>query len=79
MKNELVARILHEIADLLDLEGVAFKPRAYRRAAEVVEALAEPIEDLVADGTYAGLLGVGGACCYISDARDRGAIALGGT
>jgi len=61
MKNELVARILYEIADLLDLEGVAFKPRAYRRAAEVVEALAEPIEDLVADGTHAELPGIGEA------------------
>lgn len=61
MKNELVARILHEIADRLDLEGVQFKPRAYRRAAEVVEALAEPIEDLVADGTHSELPGVGEA------------------
>ncbi|MDD5264071.1 MAG: DNA polymerase/3'-5' exonuclease PolX [Candidatus Bipolaricaulis sp.] len=61
MKNELVARILHEIADRLDLEGVQFKPRAYRRAAEVVEALAEPIEDLVADGTHAELPGIGEA------------------
>ncbi|MEN6369374.1 MAG: DNA polymerase/3'-5' exonuclease PolX [Thermotogota bacterium] len=61
MKNELVARILYEIADLLDLEGVQFKPRAYRRAAEVVETLAEPIEDLVADGAHAELPGVGEA------------------
>jgi DNA polymerase (family 10) len=61
MKNELVARILYEIADLLDVEGVAFKPRAYRRAAEVVEALAEPIEELVADGTHVELPGVGDA------------------
>ncbi len=61
MKNALVARILYEIADLLDLDGVAFKPRAYRRAAEVVESLAEPIEDLVASGAHAELPGVGEA------------------
>lgn len=61
MKNELVARILYEIADLLDLDGVAFKPRAYRRAAEVVESLGEPIEDLVASGQHAELPGVGDA------------------
>jgi DNA polymerase (family 10) len=61
MKNERVARILHEIAELLDLDGVPFKPRAYRRAAEVVEALAEPIEDLVASGRHAELPGVGEA------------------
>ena len=61
MKNALVAKILYEIADLLDLDGVAFKPRAYRRAAEVVESLAEPIEDLVASGAHAELPGVGEA------------------
>ena len=61
MKNELVARILYEIADLLDLDGVAFKPRAYRRAAEVIESLDEPIEDLVASGRHAELPGVGEA------------------
>ena len=61
MKNELVARILYEIADLLDLDGVAFKPRAYRRAAGVVESLGEPIEDLVASGRHAELPGVGEA------------------
>ncbi len=61
MKNALVARVLYEIADLLDLAGVAFKPRAYRRAAEVVESLGEPIEDLVATGAHAELPGVGEA------------------
>ncbi|MCX6092156.1 MAG: DNA polymerase/3'-5' exonuclease PolX [Candidatus Bipolaricaulota bacterium] len=61
MKNALVAKILYEIADLLDLDGVAFKPRAYRRAAEVVESLSEPIEDLVASGAHAELPGVGEA------------------
>ena len=61
MKNALVARILNEIADLLDLQGVAFKPRAYRRAAEVVSALGEPIEGLVAQGTHGDLPGVGDA------------------
>jgi DNA polymerase (family 10) len=61
VKNELVARLLYEIADFLDLDGVAFKPRAYRRAAEVVESLGEPIEDLVASGRHAELPGVGEA------------------
>jgi DNA polymerase (family 10) len=61
MKNDLVARILYEIADLLSLEGVAFKPQAYRRAAQAVESLAEPIEDLVAEGRHAELPGIGTA------------------
>ncbi len=61
VRNALVARILYEIADLLDLDGIQFKPRAYRRAAEVVESLGEPIEDLVASGAHAELPGVGEA------------------
>jgi len=61
MKNGLVARILHEIAELLALDGVAFKPQAYRRAAQVVEGLAEPIEDLVVAGKHGDLPGVGDA------------------
>ena len=61
MKNKLVARILYEIADLLELDGVAFKPRAYRRAAQAVESCSTPIEDLVAAGEVGDLPGVGKA------------------
>ncbi len=61
MKNDLVARILYEIADLLALDGVAFKPQAYRRAAQVVESLGEPIEELVTAGRHGELPGIGDA------------------
>jgi len=61
MKNKLVARILYEIADLLDLDGVPFKPRAYRRAAQTVESLTTPIEEIVAEGRISALPGVGEA------------------
>jgi len=59
MKNRLVAKILYEVADLLELEGVEFKPRAYRRAAQAVESCPVPIEDLVAQGRLRELPGVG--------------------
>ena len=59
MKNRLVAKILYEVADLLELEGVEFKPRAYRRAAQAVESCPIPIEDLVAQGRLPELPGVG--------------------
>src|SRR3989338_1445387 len=39
MKNRLIAKIFYNIADLLDLQGVSFKPRAYRRAALSIESL----------------------------------------
>ncbi len=46
MKNLEVAQILNEIADLLEIKGVQFKPIAYRRAAETVNSLSKPIENL---------------------------------
>jgi DNA polymerase (family X) len=61
MKNQLVARILNEIADMLEMQGVEFKPRAYRRAARTIESLAEPIEQVNAQGKLLDLPGVGDA------------------
>jgi len=61
MKNRQVARILYEIAELLDLEGVQFKPRAYRRAAQAVESCSTAIEELAAEGRLSELSGVGQA------------------
>lgn len=46
IKNTQIAKKLYEIADLLELKGVSFKPRAYRRAAQNIESLADDI------GTY---------------------------
>jgi DNA polymerase (family 10) len=46
MDNKEIARVLDEIADLLEIKGVPYKPIAYRRAAETVNSLSEPVEDL---------------------------------
>lgn len=59
MRNRVVARILYEVADLLELEGVEFKPRAYRRAAQAVESCPTPIEEIVEQGRLHELPGVG--------------------
>jgi DNA polymerase (family 10) len=61
MKNMLVAQILNEVADMLEIQGVEFKPRAYRRAARTIESLAEPIEQIYADNKLEELPGVGEA------------------
>ena len=61
MKNQLVARILNETADMLEMQDVEFKPRAYRRAARTIESLAEPIEQVYAEGKLLDLPGVGEA------------------
>ncbi len=46
MKNQEVMRILNTIADILELQEVAFKPVAYRRAAMTIEGLVEDVEDI---------------------------------
>ena len=61
MKNRQVARILYEIAELLGLEGIQFKPRAYRRAAQAVESCGVPIEELASKGRLNVLPDVGKA------------------
>jgi DNA polymerase (family 10) len=62
MKNQFVADTLYLIADLLDLKGeLFFKTRAYRMAAQSIEALDEDIEVLVNQGTLESIPGVGEA------------------
>ncbi|MFQ5744675.1 MAG: DNA polymerase/3'-5' exonuclease PolX [Acidobacteriota bacterium] len=43
LSNADIARVMREIAVFLDMEGVAFKPRAYEKVAYAVEAVDEPI------------------------------------
>lgn len=59
MDNAEVAQIFYEIADLLELEGVGFKPSAYRRAASSIEQLEEPIQKVAANGKLGEIPGVG--------------------
>ena len=61
MSNEKIAQILYEIADLLELKGVEFKPRAYRRAARSIEELDKDIVELSKDGKLLEIPGVGQA------------------
>lgn len=61
MKNLELARILHEIADILDLQGVSFKPEAYRRAARNLEGMSQDLEDVWRRGELDRLSGVGKA------------------
>ena len=62
MKNQFVADILYQIADLLDLKGdTFFKTRAYRIAAQTIEALDEDIADVVKDDRLEDIPGIGQA------------------
>ncbi|MFC7165117.1 helix-hairpin-helix domain-containing protein [Halospeciosus flavus] len=57
--NREVAARLHEIADLLELQDVDYKPRAYRRAARNVAAHDEDVETLAERGALQDVEGVG--------------------
>ncbi|MFH1638509.1 MAG: DNA polymerase/3'-5' exonuclease PolX [Candidatus Woesearchaeota archaeon] len=46
MKNQEIARIFYEIADILELKGVQWKPQAYRKAARSLENLGKDIEQV---------------------------------
>ncbi|MDG6256885.1 MAG: DNA polymerase/3'-5' exonuclease PolX [Methanomicrobiaceae archaeon] len=59
VSNAEIASILFEIADLLELKGVAFKPRAYHSAAQTIESLGEDITEIAGRGELEEISGVG--------------------
>ena len=63
MRNDEVAGVLYEIADLLEMSEPEdrFRPIAYRRAARAIEGLAEDIEEVARRGGLEGIPGVGKA------------------
>ncbi|MUV60457.1 DNA polymerase/3'-5' exonuclease PolX [Halobacterium sp. CBA1126] len=52
-RNNEVAGVLEEYADLLEAQGVDYKPNTYRRAASNVRDYPEAVEDLAAEGADA--------------------------
>mgnify|MGYP001565352988 FL=1 len=42
----MIVKILNNIADILELQEIQFKPAAYRRAAQSIESLSEDIEEI---------------------------------
>lgn len=59
MKNSEISKILYEIAEMLEMQGVQFKPKAYEKAARTIESLSEDIEDVYKRGELQELPGVG--------------------
>lgn len=61
MKNKDVANLLYEIADMLEIQDIKFKPQAYRKAAQNIESLGESIEEVHKKGELRDIPGVGEA------------------
>lgn len=59
--NQKIAAMLREIADLLDYQGVSFKPAAYRRAAQNIEGLSKDIASFKTEKELKELPGIGDA------------------
>ncbi len=58
--NQEIAKILNEIAVLLDIKGVDFKPRAYEKAAYAIESLAENVGEIYKKGGLKALEEISG-------------------
>ncbi|MFH0978892.1 MAG: DNA polymerase/3'-5' exonuclease PolX [Candidatus Woesearchaeota archaeon] len=61
MDNPELARVLYEIADILEIQEVKFKPQAYRNAARTVEALSADINEVYRQDRLEELPGIGEA------------------
>jgi len=60
MKNQEITKIFYEIAEMLEINSVAFKPRAYRKAAQSIENLKEDILTLYKKGGLKAIDGIPG-------------------
>ena len=50
MKNQLIAEIFYEMADILEMQNIQWKPRAYRQAARAIDSLPEDVEKIYKKG-----------------------------
>ena len=60
MENRDIGRILRETAQLLEVDGAQIgRYRSYERAAQQIEALAEPVSQVAAEGRLQEIPGIG--------------------
>jgi DNA polymerase (family 10) len=77
VKNQEIAGILYDIADMLDIQNEEFTPRAYRWAARVLEELPEDLKKIRKRGELTGLQGIGkNIAKKIEEYLDTGKITL---
>src|SRR6266566_3171255 len=60
MRNAELARVFRDIAAYLDMNDVAFKPRAYEKAAQAIESHDRPLEQVYRAGGVKALLEIPG-------------------
>ncbi|MBI3337661.1 MAG: DNA polymerase/3'-5' exonuclease PolX [Candidatus Staskawiczbacteria bacterium] len=67
MKNLKIAKIFYDIAKYLEIDGVAFKPYAYEKAANSLEALEKDVGEIYNKGGLKALMEISGVGKNISD------------
>jgi len=60
MKNQELSKIFFEMADYLDIEGVSFKPFAYRKVALSLDSLKEDVAEIYRNGGLKALYEISG-------------------
>jgi DNA polymerase (family 10) len=60
MENARLARVFRDLAAYLEMDGVQFKPRAYEKAAQAIEAHDRPLADVYRERGAKGLRDVPG-------------------
>ncbi len=55
MKNLELSQIFYQMADLLEMKGVSFEPRAFEKVARVLESLEKDVEQVYQSGGLAAL------------------------
>ncbi len=65
--NQSIAELLREIGEYLEMQSVPFKPRAYEKAAGVIEALEEEVVDVYKKGGLKSLENIPGVGVSIAE------------
>jgi DNA polymerase (family 10) len=78
MDKKEIAHILDRVSQFMELKGEnPFKVRAYERAARVVEALQEDLEDLFREGRLTSISGIGKSIAEdIGELLNKGSLSL---
>ncbi|MEM4389168.1 MAG: DNA polymerase/3'-5' exonuclease PolX [Candidatus Micrarchaeia archaeon] len=59
MRNQELAKLLYEIADMYEIQGVQWKPNAYRKAAQAIETMSQDIAEFARGHKLTEIPGVG--------------------
>ncbi|MCL4392488.1 DNA polymerase/3'-5' exonuclease PolX [Patescibacteria group bacterium] len=65
--NKSIAEILYDIAEYLNMDNIPFKPRAYEKAAEVIEGLEEDVSEIYKKGGLKALENIPGIGISIAE------------